>query len=78
MHTISRAERPPGLAARGGRAPLASLSESAARMLRHLLSWPDRVRQRRALMSLDDWMLKDIGLSRADIMREGDKPFWQA
>ena len=29
------------------------------------------------MRALDDWVLKDIGLSRADVMREGEKPFWQ-
>jgi uncharacterized protein YjiS (DUF1127 family) len=31
-------------------------------------------RQRRALLSLDDRMLKDIGLSRADAWLEGNRP----
>jgi uncharacterized protein YjiS (DUF1127 family) len=35
------------------------------------------MRQRRALLALDDWMLKDIALSRADVLRESGKPFWQ-
>ncbi|NMQ19553.1 DUF1127 domain-containing protein [Candidatus Competibacter phosphatis] len=34
-------------------------------------------RQRRELLALDDRMLKDIGLSRADAFREGSKPFWR-
>ena len=34
-------------------------------------------RQRRELLTLNDTMLKDIGLSRADAIREGDKPFWR-
>ena len=25
----------------------------------------------------NEWVLKDIGLSRVDVMREYDKPFWQ-
>lgn len=33
-------------------------------------------RQRRELLALSDGMLKDIGLSRADAIREGEKPFW--
>ena len=33
-------------------------------------------RQRRALQTLDDNMLRDIGLSRADVEREATKPFW--
>ena len=35
-------------------------------------------RQRRELLALDDRMLKDIGLSRADAFREGRKPFWRS
>ena len=39
--------------------------------------WRDRSRQRRTLMRLDDHMLHDIGLSRADVEREASKPFWR-
>ena len=34
-------------------------------------------RQRRALLALDERMLKDIGISRADAIREGGTPFWR-
>ena len=37
----------------------------------------ERQRQRRALLRLDDRMLRDIGLTRADVEREADKPFWR-
>lgn len=43
-----------------------------------LLVWLDRVRERNWLTGIDERMLKDIGLSRADLMRETDKRFWQA
>ena len=43
-----------------------------------IVSWRERVRQRRALASLPDHMLKDIGISRVDAWREAEKPFWQA
>ena len=36
-----------------------------------------RAQQRRALLSLDDRMLKDIGLTRADVDGECRKPFWR-
>lgn len=32
--------------------------------------------ERRALMSLSDQTLKDIGLSRADAYREASRPWW--
>jgi uncharacterized protein YjiS (DUF1127 family) len=37
----------------------------------------ERQRQRQALLKLDDRMLSDIGVSRADVEREGSKPFWK-
>ena len=39
--------------------------------------WRERSRQRRALLRLDDRMLCDIGLSRADLEYEVSKPFWR-
>jgi uncharacterized protein YjiS (DUF1127 family) len=39
--------------------------------------WMERYRQRRALQALPDHLLHDIGVSRADALREGEKPFWQ-
>ena len=42
-----------------------------------LCDWTERNRQRRALLSLSDTMLRDIGISRADAMMEGEKPFWK-
>ena len=42
-----------------------------------LLEWRYRASQRDVLRSLDDRMLKDVGLSRADLERELRKPFWR-
>ena len=44
----------------------------------YLLRCRDRSRQRRILETLDDGMLRDLGLSRADVMRETEKPCWRA
>ena len=67
MHTIARAERRPRRAAERESATIGS---RAASLLRYVLAWSERIRQRRALQALDDSALKDIGLSRADVMRE--------
>jgi uncharacterized protein YjiS (DUF1127 family) len=42
-----------------------------------LLKMEDRARQRRALARLDDRLLRDVGLSRADVEREYSRPFWR-
>jgi uncharacterized protein YjiS (DUF1127 family) len=42
-----------------------------------LLVWHERARQRRQLETLSDHMLRDIGLSRADVLAEATKPFWR-
>jgi uncharacterized protein YjiS (DUF1127 family) len=46
-------------------------------LLRHIRTWRERIRQRQALAAVDDWLLKDIGVSRGDVMGECDKAFWQ-
>jgi uncharacterized protein YjiS (DUF1127 family) len=43
-----------------------------------VLVWQERARERNRLASLDDYMLRDLGLSRSDVARETTKPFWQA
>jgi uncharacterized protein YjiS (DUF1127 family) len=40
-------------------------------------AWHDRRRQRFALARLDDRMLRDIGLTVADVEAEITKPFWR-
>nr|WP_236620547.1 DUF1127 domain-containing protein [uncultured Pseudomonas sp.] len=46
------------------------------RALKRLLQWHELARQRRLLAGLSDEALKDIGLSRADIQEEIERPFW--
>lgn len=41
-----------------------------------LLRWQELSVQRRQLLELDAHMLKDIGISRADAVREAKRPFW--
>ncbi len=43
-----------------------------------LARWQIRARQRHRLGELDDHALADMGLTRADVAREIDKPFWMA
>jgi uncharacterized protein YjiS (DUF1127 family) len=49
-----------------------------ARAFAAVLAWRARGRERAALRALDDRALRDIGVSRAEVWREIDKPFWRA
>jgi uncharacterized protein YjiS (DUF1127 family) len=59
-----------------------------ARLMRHsrdalqhtvatLREWHRRSRDRAALASFDDRMLRDIGVTRVDALYEINKPFWR-
>lgn len=52
------------------------LTRGALLAATRVLGWQDRARSRRQLADLDDRLLRDIGLSRADVSRETTKPFW--
>ena len=43
-----------------------------------LIRWQERAFERKRLAAMDDHVLRDIGLSRADIDQEVRKPFWQS
>ena len=48
-----------------------------AALVRTVLLWQERASQQHRMAGLDDHVLKDIGLSRADIEGEAAKPFWR-
>ena len=41
-------------------------------------TWAERAAERRHLSQLDDHLLQDIGLNRADLDQVTSKPFWRA
>ncbi len=47
-------------------------------ILSRLAEWRERSEQRKHLAAMSDRMLKDVGITRADAVREASKPFWQA
>ena len=53
-----------------------SLATRLTALLNLLATWMERRRQRLALGALNDTLLHDIGLSRADVEGEVNKPFW--
>ncbi len=57
---------------------LRSILPFPLRGIDHLLLWLERARQRRVLEGSSDHMLKDMGLSRADVEAEIRKRPWCA
>ncbi len=55
-----------------------SSGRGLARVSAVLMLWINRSRQRRALSHMQDYLLKDIGISRVDALQESRKPFWKA
>jgi uncharacterized protein YjiS (DUF1127 family) len=40
--------------------------------------WAARARGRNELAEIDEHLLKDIGMTRSDVLMETRKPFWRA
>lgn len=55
---------------------LTAILDLGGLLLQKAYAYNERLKQRRQLSRLDDRMLKDIGLSRADVEQETSKPFW--
>ena len=60
-------------AAGAGAIVIAAGHPRAARLLHGFLSWQDRQRQRAALLDLDARLLRDVGLTRDQAEREGQR-----
>ena len=59
-----------------GYALIARPGAVSANIWHHITRWYELSRQRRALAKLPESALKDIGLSRADILQESERHFW--
>src|SRR5690348_11487325 len=74
---------PAGRSARIARQPVPRsasrrpLREALKRIFATLREWRQRSRERAELAKLDDRMLRDIGVTRGDVCREINKPFWR-
>jgi uncharacterized protein YjiS (DUF1127 family) len=55
----------------------ARLEAAAIRAVERLMTWQDRARSRRTLQSLDDRLLRDIGIDRVQAAQEATRPFWR-
>jgi uncharacterized protein YjiS (DUF1127 family) len=52
-------------------------ANSATSITSTIRKWNHRQSTRKALLEMSDHLLKDIGISRAEALREGSKPFWK-
>ncbi len=81
MPSATSGSRVPGF---GTRAPLFNADDllggvkfAIVRVFEMLGVWQARERQRHHLRELDDRLLRDMGISRADVELEASKPFWR-
>jgi uncharacterized protein YjiS (DUF1127 family) len=59
------------------RTALDDLGDAAQSFVATLRVWRRRLRERDQLSRMDDRLLKDIGITRAEALRLSDKPFWK-
>lgn len=60
------------------KATLADVGGLVRRALSVLATWHARSRERDMLAVMDARQLSDMGITRADIVHEVEKPFWRA
>jgi uncharacterized protein YjiS (DUF1127 family) len=75
-HTIDTTITGAGSAATKPLRAYGKIRRVVIKCLQTLTIWHDRAEQRHALGELNEHMLKDIGVSRADAYKELRKPFW--
>jgi uncharacterized protein YjiS (DUF1127 family) len=54
------------------------ISEGLVSLFNRVQDWAERRRTRNHLYQMPDYILHDIGVSRAEVESEYDKPFWRA
>jgi uncharacterized protein YjiS (DUF1127 family) len=54
------------------------ITEGLVALFNRVQDWSERHRTRNQLYRMPDYILHDIGVSRAEVETEYQKPFWQA
>ena len=52
------------------------LFSNANKVLAKILVWKEILRQRKQLSKMDDYLLRDIGITRVEAAREAERKFW--
>jgi uncharacterized protein YjiS (DUF1127 family) len=55
---------------------MTTFADVLRRPLAALRLWYERARQRALLEEMDDYQLRDIGITRAEALGEASRPFW--
>jgi uncharacterized protein YjiS (DUF1127 family) len=56
---------------------LFAVHEGLRKVVETIFIWTQRAQMRRRLLTLDDRMLRDVGITRAQVHGEAEKPFWR-
>jgi uncharacterized protein YjiS (DUF1127 family) len=56
---------------------LFAVHEALRKVVGTIFIWTQRAQMRRRLLTLDDRMLRDVGITRAQVHGEAEKPFWR-
>lgn len=67
----------PSLALDAGRRALFWMQQSMTRVVAQLIAWQQRADERAQLRAMGERELRDLGLTRSDVLVETDKPFWR-
>lgn len=65
------------LALDAGRRALFWMQQSMTRVVAQLIAWQQRADERAQLRAMGERELRDLGLTRSDVLVETDKPFWR-
>ena len=57
--------------------PITQISTIVASAANRIVLWCARARERHALSELDEYLLRDVGLTRSEAHRESVQPFWR-
>jgi uncharacterized protein YjiS (DUF1127 family) len=60
-----------------GRRARAWMRRSMTRLVAQMIAWQQRARERAQLRAMGERELRDLGLTRGDVLVETDKPFWR-